>query len=217
MRRKKRQDYRLVWAEIILGAIVFAIIVKAYLFSGYVVPKQSMENTLIGGDVVLASKISYRRTSPKRGDLVVFKYPHNPSKYFIKRCIATSGETVEIRDKTLFVNDWIVPPPPRATFLDSDIQSVLTSNRDNFGPFEVPTNHIFVMGDNRDYSSDSRSWGAVPLNMVKAKPMIVYFSWGEDPNAPSGDGLIGTFRLLFYNILHALGRINFSRIGHVPR
>ncbi|MDR3090239.1 MAG: signal peptidase I [Desulfobulbaceae bacterium] len=113
---------------------------------------------------------------PKRGDVVVFRYPKDRNIDFIKRVIGLPGDTVEVRDKTLFVNGEKAPDP-HAHFTDGPAPDPIRGPRDNFGPMTVPEGHIFVMGDNRDNSYDGRFWGFVPEDDVLGKAFILYWSW----------------------------------------
>ncbi|TET94698.1 MAG: signal peptidase I [Candidatus Zixiibacteriota bacterium] len=148
-------------------------------------PSQSMENTILVGDYFLADMSAFRSTDPQPFDLVVFIYPVDNETKYIKRCVAGPGETVEIRDKTLFVNGVEVTEPDGVKYIDRtpDGQQVIQprrpggrDSRDNFGPFIVPRNRYFMMGDNRDNSYDSRYWGAVHRDLILGKPVRIHWS-----------------------------------------
>ena len=113
---------------------------------------------------------------PKRGDIIVFKYPEDPKRDFIKRVIAIGGDVVESRDKNVFVNDKKLSEP-YVQHVDMLVKPRITDKRDNFGPITVPKGMVFVMGDNRDQSYDSRFWGFVDETQIKGKAMIIYWSW----------------------------------------
>ena len=201
------------WLEVVFVAILLALILRTFVFQAFRIPSSSMENTLAVGDFVLAEKITYRLRPPRRGEIVVFSFPYNPDKDFIKRCVAVQGDTVVIRDKVLYVNRTPFPDPPTVKFTDPRLLSAIYSNRDNFGPKVVPREHIFVLGDNRDNSQDSRFWGFLPIENLKARPLFVYFSWKSDPNAPRWKSPLSIFSILFYNLLHFPSRIDWRRIG----
>ena len=116
--------------------------------------------------------------------MVVFRYPEDPSRDFIKRCVAVAGQTVEIRDKVLYV-DGKAPVEPYVVHKDPRIIPRETYPRDNYGPYVVPQGHLFMMGDNRDNSQDSRFWGYVPRSAIIGRAMFVY--WSFDESAPSSD------------------------------
>ena len=200
------------WIQIVVLSIFLALILRAYIFQAYSVPSQSMENTLLIGDYILAEKVTYKFRPPMRGEIVIFKYPLNPDKDFIKRCIAVEGDTVVIRDKVVYVNEVPFPDPPTVKFTDSRLLSGIYSTRDNYGPKVVPRGKIFVLGDNRDNSQDSRFWGFLPVENIKARPLFVYFSWAPDPNAPEWSSPLSIIPIIFYNITHFPSRVRWSRI-----
>ena len=181
----------------ILVPVLFALLVRATIVQAYHIPSGSMENTLYPGDYVLAEKWSFGPLvpgrlpglatsmpsmrlpglrSPRPGEVVIFEHPQNPEIDLIKRCVAVAGQTVLIRDKHLFVDGQPFPSPPESKFEDA---RVLDDRRDNFGPFVVPPGEFFVMGDNRDNSFDSRFFGPVSLDNLRARPFVVYFSWND--------------------------------------
>lgn len=116
---------------------------------------------------------------PQRGDIIVFKYPEDPTRDFIKRVIGIEGDVIESKDKTLLVNNHKLIES-YAQHVDSVIKPSNMDRRDNFGPVTVPKDSVFVMGDNRDQSYDSRFWGFVDLSMVKGKAIVIYWSWDSD-------------------------------------
>jgi signal peptidase I len=150
-----------------------------------------MKQTLQIGDHILVNKFIYgikipylRKTivplkKPRRGDIIVFKYPVDPDKDFIKRVIGIPGDEVQIRDKKLFVNQKRVNHD-YGVYTDSRILSAKVRPRDNFGPITVPDHSLFVMGDNRDESFDSRFWGFVDYKALNGKAFIIYWSWDKE-------------------------------------
>lgn len=184
-RRGKVWEY----AEAIVLALVLALFIRTFIIQAFKIPSPSMVPTLLVGDHILVNKFLFGFTAPfkdgkilalrkpHRGDVIVFKYPKNRKMDFIKRCIATEGETVEIKKKTVYINGEAVPDD-HAWFADNDRESYL-AGRDNFGPVTVPEGMVFVMGDNRDNSNDSRFWGFVDLADVKGKAVVIYWSWDK--------------------------------------
>jgi signal peptidase I len=150
-----------------------------------------MKPTLLVGDHILVNKFIYGVklpivnttlfpvTDPKRGDVVVFKFPEDPKKDFIKRVIGVSGDIVEVRDKKVYLNHKPMVDT-HGTHLDPNVIPGRARPRDNFGPVTVPEGALFVMGDNRDHSYDSRFWGFVDLSMLKGKAFIIYWSWNKE-------------------------------------
>ncbi len=176
------------WTKSILVALVLALFIRTFFVQAYKIPSGSMIPTLLIGDHILVNKLVYgvrnpftrtlwiKGRTPRRQEVVVFIYPKNRKVDFIKRVIGVPGDVIEIRNKRVYVNGKpLVEPYVRHT--DPRILPAELSPRDNFGPVKVPPGHIFVMGDNRDESYDSRFWGFVPIRDVKGKALIIYFSW----------------------------------------
>lgn len=177
--------------EAILVAIVLALFIRTFIVQAFKIPSGSMKETLKIGDHILVNKFIYGIkvpftemtlvpvTSPNHGDIIVFKFPEDPDKDFIKRVVGVEGDTIEIRDKHLFVNG--APTDyKQAIYTDPRAIPKGVQPRDNFGPVTVPAHSLFVMGDNRDHSYDSRFWGVVDLKAVKGKAFIIYWSWDKD-------------------------------------
>ena len=185
-----KRDLKLI---IILIAVI--LFIRIFLIQSYLIPTGSMENTLLPGDFVVAQKFSYLFThhTPNRGEVVVFKYPLSRYRIFIKRCIGLPGDTIKIVNKKLYING-ILQTEPYVVHLDPKIIPGLQADiefqkmwekrlftdeervRDNFGPVVVPPGNVFVMGDNRDYSYDSRFWGPLPVENIIGKPLMVFLS-----------------------------------------
>lgn len=178
--------------EVIIIAVVIAMFIRTFVVQAYKIPSGSMKDTLLIGDHLLVNKFIYGvkipftdgKTlipikDPKKGDIIVFKYPEDPSKDFIKRVVATEGDTLEIKNKKLYVNDILQEYKEHVKFTDLIIYPGNVNHRDNFGPVKVPKDSLFVMGDNRDNSHDSRFWGFVPLKAVKGEALIVHWSWKQ--------------------------------------
>ena len=177
--------------EAILVAVVIALFIRTFMVQAFKIPSGSMKPTLLIGDHILVNKflygvkIPYLNTvllpikTPERGDIVVFKYPLDPKKDFIKRVIGVPGDSIEIRDKAVYVNRERLKKDP-GVHSDPHLAFGPTKQRDNLGPIMVPPDALFVMGDNRDESYDSRFWGFVPQRDVSGKAFIVYWSWDGD-------------------------------------
>ncbi len=173
------------YTEIIVTAVVLALIVRALIIQSYHIPSESMEDTLLKGDFLFATKFIYGAKvpfvnlrlpavrGPRPGDVVIFKFPGDRKTDYIKRCIAVEGQTIEVIGKTVKV-DGVELEEKYAKFIHKDI------SRRPFGPFEVPKGHIFVMGDNRDNSYDSRFWGPLDTKLLRGKALFIYFSIDYD-------------------------------------
>ncbi len=190
------------WMNAGLWAVVIALFVMSFIIQAFKIPSGSMENTLHIGDHLFVNKFIYgikvpfggsRRilqfTEPERGDLIVFKYPEDPRTDFIKRVIAKEGEEIEIIDKQVYIegekldeSDYVVHKDPNV-FPPAAYLPPQRRHRDNFGPYVVEEGEYFVMGDNRDYSSDSRMWGPVSKDKIRGKALFLYWP-------PSRIGLI---------------------------
>jgi len=164
------------YAEAIVIAILIALFIRTFVVQAFKIPSGSMKPTLLVGDHILVNKFIYgvkipflQKTiipvsEPKRGDVIVFIYPEDRSKDFIKRVIGVGGDTIEIRNKQIFLNSQLYQDP-FGLYVDSVIIPSSMQPRDNYGPVRVPEGMLFVMGDNRDQSYDSRFWGFVDQRM----------------------------------------------------
>ena len=176
------------YAEAILMALLLALFIRTFIVQAFKIPSGSMIPTLLVGDHILVNKLSYgirvpflekylvEFGQPARGDVIVFIYPEDRSKDFIKRVIGVAGDNVEVRNKKVYINGKEVEDS-HARFEGYDAQLAGAVNGDNYGPKAVPENHVFVMGDNRDRSYDSRFWGYVSLSEVRGKAFLIYWSW----------------------------------------
>ena len=191
--------------EAILIAVLLALFIRTFVVQAFKIPSGSMMDTLQIGDHILVNKFAYGidipflgipllpGKTPRRGDVIVFKYPNDPDKDYIKRVVGVGGDEIAVMNKQLFVNqkpvteDYII-------HTESRVQPV----RDIFGPVRVPDHKLFVMGDNRDNSSDSRFWGFLDVDAVRGKAFLIYWSWNDQATS-------------------ALGRVRWSRIGDVVK
>jgi signal peptidase I len=184
------------YVEAILIALVLAVFIRTFVVQAFKIPSGSMIPTLLIGDHILVSKFIYGIKNPlggsvivpvrepSRNDIVVFKYPLNPAQDFIKRVIGLPGDTVEIINKKVYINGKVLVDD-KGEFTDDRVLS--ESPRDNFGPVTVPPNSLFVMGDNRDNSHDSRFWRFVDYRDVRGKAFIMYWSWDKEEFAVRWD------------------------------
>ncbi len=163
------------WVKDIAVALVMALIIRALLIQAFRIPSGSMIPTLLVGDHILVEKVSYRFHRPERLDIIVFKFPLDPSKDYIKRVIGLPGDRVKIVNKVVYVNGKPLKEP-YVQHTDPNVLPAEVSPRDNYGPVVVPAHHYFVMGDNRDKSYDSRFWGFVPEKDIVGRAFIIYFS-----------------------------------------
>ncbi|HEX5774323.1 MAG TPA: signal peptidase I [Geomobilimonas sp.] len=179
------------YAESIIIAVILALIIRTFVVQAFKIPSGSMEDTLAIGDHILVSKFIYGTKipftdkriltirDPRRGDVIVFEYPEDPSKDFIKRVVGTPGDEVQVIDKKVFVNGTLYVNP-HEVHKEKEIIPKEQNPRDNYGPVRVPENSYFVMGDNRDRSYDSRFWGFVKNEKIKGLAFIKYWSWDKD-------------------------------------
>ena len=201
--------------ESICVAVILALFVRTFVVQAFKIPTGSMENNLLIGDHLLVNKFVFAPTlSPleaallpidpiRRGDVIVFKFPEQPDRDFIKRVIGLPGETIELRNKKVYIDGqpldepyvhFIFPPEENGSSAPDLPDFDVTRS---YGPVTVPERHYFMMGDNRDNSQDSRFWGFMPQEYVKGKALFVYFSFGDGPG-----GLFGNIR--WNRLLHQI-------------
>lgn len=204
--KSKVQEY----IEAIIIAILIAVVIRTFIIQAYKIPSRSMVPALLVGDHLLVNKFIYgikipviRKiilpiTDPKKGDIIVFIYPHDRTKDYIKRVIGVAGDIIEIKNKNIYINDRLYKDK-FGIYSDNITYPAIMQPRDNFGPVVVPAESLFVMGDNRDESADSRFWGFVDLKDVEGKALIIYWSW----NSEAQDNLLKKLRWeRLGNLLH---------------
>jgi len=201
LERPNRKSVVREYAEALFFAVLLTVFIRTFVIQAFRIPSGSMENTLLVGDYLFVNKFLYGAKvpftdmslpairQPKRGDVIVFKYPEDTKKDFIKRCIGTPGDKIEIKDKVVYVNDQPIDEPyvklddarilPRS-YSSQGIFPPNGGNKDNYGPITVPPHHLFMMGDNRDHSDDSRYWGFLNTDLIKGKAIFIYFSIDQD-------------------------------------
>ena len=199
------------WVKILFVSIVLFGFIRTFFVEAFKIPSGSMENTLQVGDFLLVNKLVYgaevpfthkrlpRLRDPHRGDVIVFEYPEDPTKNFVKRLVAVPGDTVEMREGILIRNgaslaeryvehtEPDMDPAPEDFRWQRDylVKTAAAAtgyhpSRNNWGPLVVPNGNYFVLGDNRDNSLDSRYWGFVPDSLVKGRPFVIYYSYSPD-------------------------------------
>ncbi len=190
-------ESRSVWreyAEALFMAVLLALFIRTFIVQAFKIPSGSMLPTLQIGDHLLVNKFLYgiripivgtRLLSfrePARDDVIVFIYPQDRTKDFIKRIKAVGGDTIEVKNKVVYINGEAVEDPNGS--YDKTPERMARAPRDNYGPFTVPEGEVFVMGDNRDHSHDSRFWGTVPITDILGKAFILYWSWDSKEFRP---------------------------------
>jgi len=161
----KRQKSKRKWMLGIIGAFVLiAGLLRWGVLQPYVIKQPSMEPGLVSGDRIVVNRLAYRGWAPTRGDVVVFAFPKDLKRTFVKRVIAAEGETVELRDNKVYVNGDVIKEP-----------YVKPGDYPPYGPKAVPTGKVFVLGDNRRESEDSREWGLLPKDYLIGKALMIYY------------------------------------------
>jgi signal peptidase I len=220
--------------ESIVIAVILALFIRTFVVQAFKIPTGSMEENLLIGDHLLVNKFVFGPTTSrlerallpvadvKRGDVIVFKYPEEPERDFIKRVIGLPGETLEVRDKKVFVNGTALDEP-YAHYLQpvaspSEFHEVTSFDvRDRYGPVTVPPNQFFMMGDNRDNSQDSRYWGFLPRENIKGKSLVIYWSYEADREDYQDEGAGATLKGFGSVFAHFFTRTRWNRMLHQIR
>ncbi len=192
------------YAEALIIAVLLALVIRTFVVQAFKIPSGSMLPTLQIGDHILVNKFLYYFQPVERGDIIVFKFPQDETRDFIKRVIALPGETLEIRGKQVIINGKPLDEP-YAVYGDWPVSRL--GERDRLGPMVIPPDRLFMMGDNRDHSMDSRVWGFLDLHKVKGKAFVVYFSVRSD-DIPYASALMSV-----YHVLSHPGLVRWGRIG----
>jgi signal peptidase I len=220
--------------ESIVIAVILALFIRTFVVQAFKIPTGSMENNLLIGDHLLVNKFVFGPTESaverallpvgtvRRGDVVVFKFPVEPERDFIKRVIGLPGETIELRQKKVLINGspldepyvhFLEPPagdPSLHEFTSYDL-------RERYGPVTVPANQFFVMGDNRDNSQDSRYWGFLPRDYIKGKALVIYWSYEAGREDYQDAGAAATIKGLASVFAHFFTRTRWDRMLHQIR
>jgi signal peptidase I len=215
--------------ESIVIAVILALFIRTFVVQAFKIPTGSMEENLLIGDHLLVNKFVFGPTATRaergllpvgtirRGDVIVFKYPEEPERDFIKRVIGLPGESVELREKKVYVGGKMLDEP-YVHFLqppgqNSEFHEVTSFDvRERYGPVTVPPNHYFVMGDNRDNSQDSRYWGFLPRDYVKGKALVIYWSYEAEREDYAEDGAGATLKGLVSVFAHFFTRTRWDRM-----
>ncbi len=213
--------------ESIVIAVILALFVRTWVVQAFKIPTGSMENNLLIGDHLLVNKFVFGPSGslerallpmrePRRGDIIVFKFPNDPQRDFIKRVIGLPGETLELRDKKVYINGQPLDEP-YVHFLETtpDAQEVTSLEmRERFGPVRIPDAKYFMMGDNRDNSQDSRYWGVLPREYIKGRALMIYWSYESGREDYLDEGLGATAKRLFSVITHFFTKTRWERLFH---
>lgn len=219
------------YLEALLIAVVFATFARTFVVQAFKIPSGSMEKNLLVGDHILVNKFIYGPRAfafeeallpmkpVQRGDVIVFKFPEDPSRDFIKRCIGEPGDTVRLDGRDLFVNDSPVDESGYTYYAEGDREGALGIRRfrQTFGPATIPANSYFCLGDNRDNSHDSRYWGSVPASYVKGRALLIYWSVESDQELVEWPGWLARWRQLKDLATHFVSRTRWARTFRIVR
>ena len=219
------------YVETIIISVILALFVRTFVVQAFKIPTGSMENNLLIGDHLLVNKFLFAPTASaierallpvrpvKRGDVVVFKFPEDPERDFVKRVIGLPGETLEMREKRIYINSKLLDEPYVHFLEPPSAPSALTETtstdlRERFGPITVPAGEYFMMGDNRDNSQDSRYWGTLQRSYIKGRALMVYWSYEAEPGVYQEEGLGARLRGLVSVALNFFTGTRWSRLFH---
>jgi len=226
-RKSQAREY----LESVVVAVILALFIRTFVVQAFKIPTGSMETNLLIGDHLLVNKLVYSpsvgaleadvlaKRPINRGHVVVFKFPEDPARDFIKRVIGLPGETVEIRGKQVYIDNepleepyvHFLEPPRSRDHPEYGLRG--EARRDDWGPEVVPEGHLFVLGDNRDNSRDSRFWGYLPIDQVKGRALIVYWSYEATREEYHRTGVWDWVR----DTVMAVGKTRWRRFFHVIR
>ncbi len=228
MKEFKKSTIREYFESIVI-AVILALFIRTFVVQAFKIPTGSMEENLLIGDHLLVNKFVFGPTETalertllpvgtiKRGDILVFKYPVEPDRDFIKRVVGLPGETVELREKKVYINGKPLDEP-YVHFLqppgaESELHEVTSFDvRERYGPVTVPANQYFMMGDNRDNSQDSRYWGFMPRENVKGKALLIYWSYEAGREDYEDEGAGATLKGLGSVFVHFFTRTRWVRM-----
>ena len=220
--------------ESIVIAVILALFVRTWVFQAFKIPTGSMEQNLLIGDHLVVNKFLFAPTATglerallpvtdiKRGDVIVFKYPEEPERDFVKRVIGLPGETLEVREKRVYINGqridepyvFYLEPPGQMT---GQHEATAFDLRERYGPVVIPPDSYFMMGDNRDDSADSRYFGLLPESYIVGRPLVVFWSYEDDADAYKMTEPREILGLYAKRVLYFFPRTRWSRTGHIVR
>jgi len=211
--------------ESIIIAVILALFIRTWVVQAFKIPTGSMEQSLLVGDHILVNKFVFGSpvdgidswllpvSNAQRGDIVVFKYPEDPERDFIKRVIGLPGEKLEVRQKGVYINDVLLDEPYlQVNFKELPISTIGLDRQDSFGSVLVPEGHYFMMGDNRNNSQDSRFWGPLPRSHLKGKAVLVYWSYEADNQILLDTGLSSMARRFLSVFVNFFERTRWERM-----
>jgi signal peptidase I len=233
-RTEKSSNFREYLEALIIAGIILGFS-NTFVVKTFFIPSASMEETLLIGDHLFVNRFIYGPTQTRleekllphrgvrRGDVVIFRSPERPTVDMVKRCIGIEGDTIEVRDKDLYINGKWVDDSAYTQHTDSRViqrqaaGSSQASRRDNFGPYLVPDDHYFCLGDNRDQSYDSRFWGPVAKDQVKGRAFLVYWSYGGQTSDGTWKGLPAKVGQLIKTAAGFVTKTRWLRTFHLVR
>lgn len=211
--QKKSKSILREYVEAFVIAVGLALLIRTFVVQAFKIPSGSMLQTLQIGDHILVNKFIYRFDKPERGDILVFKYPEDPSRDFIKRAIGLPGDTLEISEKIVYINGKQLIETYAYFERELDERQYIAP-RDSFEKLYIPPRKYFMMGDNRDSSMDSRYWGLLKEDMIKGKAFIIY--WSIEPyEFTLGEIITDHPGRIFDYIISLKDRIRWERIGKI--
>ncbi|HEV8582363.1 MAG TPA: signal peptidase I [Thermoanaerobaculia bacterium] len=224
-------EERSIWREYLealIIAAVFLLFTNTFVIQTFYIPSQSMEDTLLVGDHLFVNRFIFGPTATalekkllpfrpvRRGDIVVFRSPKEPTLDLVKRCIAVGGDTVQVIDQQLYINGETVDDKSYALHKGSGFLDA-PPMRDNFGPEAVPPGNYFCMGDNRDNSYDSRFWGPLPAHFVKGRALFIYWSYGGRTSTGQWEGIVAKLRDLAETAIGFFSKTRWERTFRLIR
>ncbi|MBD3168895.1 MAG: signal peptidase I [candidate division Zixibacteria bacterium] len=198
-----------------LVLILLFMVIRLFMFQNHHITRDDMFGTLRPGDIVLVNTMTYSYSTIEPGDLVYLKDPFSMDEKVIRRVAAIGGQTLEIRDKIVYVDSIPVAEPAEVKYSDERIFPSEFSNRDNLGPIQIPSGKVYLLADNRDTGTDSRLWGPVSESEIIGKSSRIILTWKPDPDVPEFKSpyITPLVKIVFHTIFHFPNRLDWDRIG----